>query len=81
MKDELDGKVMKKPRAKSHSYLVDDGSEDKKAKSTKKRFIKRKLNFENDKNCLAATKLKIKIKYQQKNKINIDSLKKMVMNS
>ena len=81
MKDELDGKVMKKPRAKSHSYLVDDGSEDKKAKSTKKRFIKRKLNFENDKNCLAAPKLKIKIKYQQKNKINIDSLKEMVMNS
>ena len=44
-------------RAKTYSYLIDDGSEDKKAKSTKKCVIKRKLTFENYKNCLEATQL------------------------
>ena len=39
MKDELGGKFMKKfvgLRAKTYSYLIDDGSEGKKAKGTKK---------------------------------------------
>ena len=39
MKDKLRGKVMTKfigLRAKTYSYLIDDGSEDKKAKGTKK---------------------------------------------
>ena len=39
MKDELAGKVMTKfvgLKAKAYSYLIDDGSEDKKAKDTKK---------------------------------------------
>ena len=31
--------------AKTYSYLLDDGSEDKKAKRTKKCFIKEKLNL------------------------------------
>ena len=38
MKDELGGKIMTKfsvLRAKTYSYLIDDGSEDKKAKGTK----------------------------------------------
>ena len=30
-------------RSKNYSYLIDDGSEDKKAKGTKKCVIKRKL--------------------------------------
>ena len=45
MKDELGGKVMKKfvgLRGKTYSYLIDDGSEDKKAKGTKKVFLKKK---------------------------------------
>ena len=49
MKDELGGKIMTKfveLRAKTYSYLVDDGSEVKKAKGTKKCVIKRKLKFE-----------------------------------
>ena len=33
--------------AKTYSYLIDDGSEDKKAKGTKKCVRKRKLEFEN----------------------------------
>ena len=39
MKDELGGKVMTKLvelRAKTYSYLIDDGSEDKKSKRHKK---------------------------------------------
>ena len=62
-------------RAKTYSYLIDDGSEDKKAKGTKKSAIKRKLKFENFKHCFEATQLDNKIKYQEKNEINIDSLK------
>ena len=68
-------------RAKTYSYLIDDGSEEKKAKHTKNYVIKRKLKFENYKNCLEATQLDNKIEYLEKNKINIDSLKKIIKNS
>ena len=53
MKDELGGEIMTKffgLRAKTYSYLIDDGSEDKKAKNTKKCVMKRILKFENYKN-------------------------------
>ena len=63
-------------KAKTYSYLIDDNNEDKKAKGTKKCVIKRKLKFENYENYLEATKLENKIKHLEKNKINIDSLKK-----
>ena len=63
-------------RAKNYSYLIDDGSKDKKTKGTKKCVIKRKLKFEKYKNCLEATQLDNKIKYLEKNEINIHSLKK-----
>ena len=63
MKDELGGKIMTKflwLRARSCSYLIDDGSEDEKAKDTKKCAIKRKRKSENSKNCLEATQFKDK---------------------
>ena len=44
MKDELGGKIMIKflgLEAKTYSYLINDGSEDKKAQSTKKCIIKK----------------------------------------
>ena len=63
-------------RIKTCSYLIDDSSEDKKAKDTKKCVMKRKLKFENYKNCLEAAQLDNKIKYLEKNKINTDNLKK-----
>ena len=44
-------------RAKTYIYLIDDH---KKTKVTKNSVIKRQLQFENYKNCLEATKLKIK---------------------
>ena len=46
MKDELGGNTMTKfvgLRVKTYSCLIDDGSQDKKAKGTKKCVIKRKL--------------------------------------
>ena len=46
--------------AKTYSYLIDDDSKGKKAKSTKKCVIKRKFKFENYKNCLEAPKLENK---------------------
>ena len=55
MKDELGGKIIIKfewLRHKTYSYLMDEVSEDKKAKVTKKRVIK-KLKFENYKKSLA----------------------------
>ena len=50
MKNELGGKVMTifvGLRAKTYSYLIDDGSEDKKVNDTKKCVIKRRFKFEN----------------------------------
>ena len=77
MRDELGGKFMTNfvgLRGKIYSYLIDDGSGYKKGKGTKKCVIKRKLKFENYKNCLEASQLDNIIKYLEKNKINIDSL-------
>ena len=54
-KHELRGKIMKEfcaLRANTCSYLMDDDSEVKKAKATKKCVIKRDLIFKNYKNCL-----------------------------
>ena len=52
--------------SQTHSYLIDDGSEDKKAKGTKKCVIKRQLKFENYKNYLEATQLDNEINYLKK---------------
>ena len=62
MKDELGRKVM-----------IDDGSEGKKAKGTKRCVIKRKLKFEIYENSLEATKLKNKINCLEEKEIDIDS--------
>ena len=78
MKDKLGEKMMKKfvrLRAKTYIYLTDDGSENKKAKGTKKCVIKIKLKFEDYKNCLEATQLENNISYLEKNETDIDSFK------
>ena len=67
MKDELGGKIIRKfveLRAKTYSHL--------KAKDTKKCVIKRKLKFENFKNCLETTQLENEINHLKK-KNDIDS--------
>ena len=63
MQDQLGRKFMKEfvgLRPKTYSYLLDDSSEDKKVKGTKKCVIKRKLQLEDYKNCLEQLNLKIK---------------------
>ena len=74
IKDELGRKIMTifvGLRAKTYSYLIDDGSEDKKSKAIRKFIIKRKFIFENYINRLEATQLENKINHLQKNKIVI----------
>ena len=58
-KDELRGKIMTGfvgLRAKAYAYLMEDGSEHKKAKGTKKYVTKRKLMLENYKDSLLNNK-------------------------
>ena len=81
MKNGLGRKIMTKfvwLRAKTYSYLIDDGSEYTKTNGTKECVIKRKLKSENYENCLEATQLENKINYLEKNKIDIDKLKKII---
>ena len=47
-------------RAKTYSYLMDDNSEVKKSKGTKKCVIKRELMFENYTDCLSNDKIILK---------------------
>ena len=81
MKDELGGQIMKEfveLRAKTDSYLKHNNDEDKKkAKSTTKCVIKRKLKFTDYKNCLEAGSIENKINHLEKTKI--DSLKFLLM--
>ena len=59
-KDELGGKIMKEfvaLRAKTYAYLMDDDSEKKKAKGTKKCVIKRGLMVKDSKGCLFNDKI------------------------
>ena len=62
-KDELGRKIMKESvalRAKTYAYLIDDDSEKKKAKGTKKFVIRRELIFENNNDCLFNCKVILK---------------------
>ena len=62
-KDEFGGKIMKEfcaLRAKTHSYLMDDNSEVKKSKGTKKCVIKLKTMFGNYTDCLFNDKIILK---------------------
>ena len=62
-KDELGGKILTEfcaLRAKSYAYKLDDDTEHKKAKGTKKCIIERELMFENHKDSLLNDKLIIR---------------------
>ena len=59
-------------------YLIEDGSEDKKARG--KCVIKRKFKFENYKNCYEVTQLENKITYLEKIKLTQIALKKIINN-
>ena len=62
-KDELGGKTVKEfcaLRPKTYAYLMDDGSEKKKAKGTKRCLIKHKSMFGNYTDCLFNAKIILK---------------------
>ena len=78
MKDELGGQPIKEfigLSAKTCSYLKDNIDEDKKAKSTKISVIKRKLKFQDYKNCVEIAQIENKIYHLEQNKIDVESLK------
>ena len=75
MKDELGGQIIKR-----YSYLKVNNDEDKKVKGTKKCIIKRKLKFEDYKNCLEAVQIENRINHLKKKKINVDSPKEFINN-
>ena len=69
IKNELGEKVITKfvgLKSKNYSYLIDDGSKEKKSKRHKK-------PPENYNTCLEETQLDNKINYLEKNKIDVDS--------
>ena len=62
-KDELGGRIMKEfcaLRGKTYSYLMDDNSEVKKSKGSKKCVIKLRIMFENYTDCLFHDKIILK---------------------
>ena len=69
-KDELGEKTMKKfvgLRTKTYAYIMDDDTEHKKAKGTKKCTTKRELMFKNYDDCLFNDKVRLKSQQRFKN--------------
>ena len=69
-KDELGGKIMIEfcaLRAKTYSFLLNDDTEKKRVKDTKKCIIKRKIMFEHSKDCLFIDKAVIKSQLKNTN--------------
>ena len=64
--------------SKNLLLLIQDDSEDKKPKGTKKHVIKRKLKLEDYKSCLKAAELENKINHHKKNKIDMNIHKKII---
>ena len=58
-------------RAKTWAYLMNDGNEHKKAKRTKKCVIKRRLMFENYKDCLFNNKIILQSQQRFKSDHNV----------
>ena len=82
MKYELGGKIKTFFRlsAKTYNCLIDDGSEDKKVKHTKKCMIEKPLNLNIKEQILEATKTEKKINCQEKLKLTQIVLNKTINN-
>ena len=86
-KDELGGKIMKEfcaLRAKTYGYLIDDDSEKKKAKGTKKYIIKPRIMFENYKDSLFNndTKLRSQLRFKDDlHNVYTEEVNKIALNS
>ena len=71
-------------RAKAYTYLMEDGSEHKKAKGTKKYIIKPGLIFENYKDSLFNNKIILKLQQRFKsdcNEVYTEEINKIPLNS
>ena len=71
-------------RAKTYAYLMDDDSEKRKAKGTKKCVIKRRLMFEYYKDCLFNNKIILKSQQRFKSdhhEVYTEEVNKIVLNS
>ena len=71
-------------RAKTYAYLMEDGSEHKKAKVTKKFVIKRELMFENYKNSLFNDKIILQSQQRFKSdhyKVYTEEINKITLSS
>ena len=71
-------------RAKTYSYLMDDDSEVKKSKGTKKCVIKREIMFENYTDCLFNDKIILKSQQRFKSdhhKVYTEEVNKIALNS
>ena len=86
-KNELGGRIMKEfcaIRPKIYSYLMDDDSEDKKSKRTKKCVLKGELMLENYTDCLLNDKIILKSQQRFKSdhrKVFTEEVKKIVLSS
>ena len=86
-RDELGGRIMKEfcaLRAKTYSYLMDDDSEVKKSKGTKKCVIKQEIMFENYTDCLFNDKIILKSQQRFKSdhhKVYTEEVNKIALRS
>ena len=87
LKDELKGKIMTEfiaLRAKTYAYLLDNDSEHKKAKGTKKCIIKRELTFKNYKDSLLNNEIVIKSQHRFRSdhhKVYTEEVNKIALSS
>ena len=87
MKDELRGKIMTEfvaLRPKTYSYVTDDCEEDKKVKGTKKCVIKRKLKFNDYRDCLLNNKIVLKSQQRfksEKHDVHTEEVNKIALSS
>ena len=86
-KDELGRNIMKEfvgLKAKTYAYLMDDDTENKKAKGTKKCIIKRELIFRNYEDCLFNDKIILKSQRRLKSdchNVYTEQIKKIALSS
>ena len=76
--DKLEGEIMKKTVrlwSKTFSDLKDNDDDYKKGKGTKRFFVKRKLKFDDCKNCLKASQIENIIICLERKQIDVDYLK------
>ena len=87
MKDKLGGKIMTEfptLRPKTYCYLMDDGRNDKKAKGTRKCVIKRRLKFNDYKDCLLNNEIILKSQQRFKSErhdVYTDEINKIALSS